>query len=95
MKETDKIAFMGHWMSGNAEEWYEALAAQLKQQNKEDDWMSFALAIETRFSSQFEQCDALRKIDRIVSMAIWSSISIKWKSRIPEQDSLVLSEGKS
>jgi len=36
VKETDKIAFLGHWMSGNAEEWYEARAAQLKQQNKED-----------------------------------------------------------
>jgi len=57
---------VGHRMSGNAEEWYEARAAQLKQQNKEDDWKSFASAIETRFSIRFEQRDALRKIDRIV-----------------------------
>jgi len=47
VKETDKIAFVGNQMSGNAEEWYEARAAQLKQQNKEDDWKSFASAIET------------------------------------------------
>ena len=66
VKKTDKIAFVGYWMSENAEEWYEARAAQLKQQNKEDDWKSFALAIKTRFSSRFEQRDASRKIDRIV-----------------------------
>jgi hypothetical protein len=66
VKETDKIAFVGHRMSGNAEEWYEARAAQLKRQNKEDDWKAFSSAIETRFSSRFEQRDALRKIDRIV-----------------------------
>jgi len=46
VKETDKITFVGHWMSGNAEEWYEACAAELKQQNKEDDWKLFASAIE-------------------------------------------------
>lgn len=66
VKETDKIAFVGHHMSGNAEEWYEARAAQLKRQHKEDDWKAFSSAIETRFSSRFEQHDALRKIDRIV-----------------------------
>ena len=65
-KEMDKIAFEGHRMSGNAEEWYEAHAAQLKQQNKEDNWKSFTLAIETQFSSRFEQRDSLRKIDCIV-----------------------------
>jgi len=32
--EMDKIAFVGHRMSGNTEEWYETRAAQLKQQNK-------------------------------------------------------------
>ena len=63
--ETDKIAFVGHWMSGNAEKWYQAHAAQVKQQNKEDDWTSFASAIKTRFSSEFEQCDAMHKIHRI------------------------------
>ena len=51
VKETDKITFVGHRMSGNSEEWYEVYAAQLKQQNKENDWKSFASAIETRFSS--------------------------------------------
>jgi len=66
VKETDKIAFRGHRISGNAEEWYEACATQLKQQNKEDDWKSFALAIETQFSSRFEQRDVLCKIDCIV-----------------------------
>ena len=66
VKETDKIAFIGHRMSGNTEEWYEARAAQLKQQNKEDDWKSFTSAIETQFSSRFEQHDALCKIDRII-----------------------------
>ena len=45
VKETDKIAFVGHRMSGNAEEWYEARAAQLKQENKEDDWKSFSSEI--------------------------------------------------
>jgi len=65
VKETDKIAFVGNRMSGNADEWYEVRATQLKQ-NKEDDWKSFASAIEIRFSSRFEQCEALRKIDRIV-----------------------------
>jgi len=66
VKETDKITFVGHQMSCNAEEWYQARAAQLNQQNKEDDWKSFASAIETRFSSRSEQCDTLRKIDRII-----------------------------
>jgi len=66
VKETDKIAFVGHRMSGNAEEWYEARVAHLKQQNKEDDWKPFALAIETRFSSRFAQHDALHGIDPIV-----------------------------
>jgi len=66
VKEMDKIAFVGRRMSENTEEWYKERAAQLKQQNKEDDWKSFASAIETRFSSRFKQRDALRKIDRIV-----------------------------
>jgi len=66
VKEMDKITFIQHRISRNAEEWYEAHAAQPKQQNKEDDWKSFASVIETRFSSRFEQRNALRKIERIV-----------------------------
>jgi hypothetical protein len=66
VKETDKISFVGHRMSGNAEEWFESRAAQLKRLKKEDDWKAFSSAIEARFHSRFEQRDALRKIDRIV-----------------------------
>lgn len=66
VKETDKISFVGHRMSGNAEEWFESRAAQLKRLKKEDDWKAFSSAIESRFHSRFEQRDALRKIDRIV-----------------------------
>jgi len=66
VKETDKIAFVEHWMSGNAEVWYEARATQLKQQGKEDDWKSFASVIEIQFSSRFEQHDVLHKIDLII-----------------------------
>jgi hypothetical protein len=54
VKETDKISFVGHRMSGNAEEWFESGAAQLKQLKKEDDWKPFSSAIEARFHSRFE-----------------------------------------
>lgn len=66
VNETDKISFVGHRMSGNAEEWFESRAAQLRRLKKEDDWKAFSSAIETRFQSRFEQRDALRKLDRIV-----------------------------
>jgi hypothetical protein len=66
VKETDKISFVGHRMSGNAEEWFESRAAELTRLKKEDDWKVFSSAIESRFPSRFEQRDALRKTDRIV-----------------------------